>query len=377
MGLDLQSEVLIDVNQGVNSLARLRSEYRALGAEIRATKGAAKDLQTTTTAGLPPGRLLQQGSQALGRVGGQAGSTFGQFAGAFGLSGPFAAVAIGAAAVGTALKVWSAATDVAVSKTKAMIDAENELSSIREAADKELKSSAGRGLADAKDWRRFSAATGPEGLRQLQDLTTGPDGGLVANEDEARRGIMALHAKVRPEHRDAALAVAKDFLPFGVPLDQIIDQIASGPTAFNGQGSMDATTARLGRNLLGLRGTNSEVLGTLADRQSDLQRDGYLAYTRQATRERARLPGIDRANAADRSWQDASDDVDRAIDPAGALTDESNRKFKRQVRELRAQAQAAGISDTILNVFGSNGSFFTQMERLIEARSKAEFRGKE
>jgi hypothetical protein len=192
----------------------------------------------------------------------------------------------------------------------------------------------------------------------------------VVNEEEARRGIMALHAKVRPENRGGAMAVAKDFLPFGVPLEQIVDQIAAGPTSLHGQDAMDGVKARLGRNLLGMRGTNSEVLETLAERSSRINQDGYLTYTRQATRERNRLPGIDRSNAYDRSWQDAADDVGRANDPEGALTDESDKK-------LRAQAEAGGVRDALLNVFGSQGSFFTQMERLIDARSKANFRGKE
>lgn len=367
-GDTIQSKVTADLSLGVRAVQKLKTEFSALGVVVRKVQDGTRKLAQGLRKDLS-GKNVNQAGQALGKAGGKGGAFSSQILGGAAGQGGFARLAVGAGLASLAFKAFSMVIEAGLDRVRKLIEAEKALNNVRTTAQKELDSHAKAGESQAGD-QRLLLALGGDLAKRLADAVTGTG---VVERGAAAKGVQRVFQEAPEDHRLATIVLANEFAQLGVDFNRAIDMILAGPGVAHPDAG-NATARRIARSELGFTGTDSDV-----DRQMDAARgrvrgDRFVEANRRARITDSEIGEIERDRSAERSEELAREALIRTKAPEAVLMGQLFKAQQEQLGELQRLATEQGkVMGFMSNIFRPEGSFETQMRRLVNAQAGAQF----
>jgi hypothetical protein len=190
----------------------------------------------------------------------------------------------------------------------------------------------------------------------------------AVSADDASKGVAAIYGRhgdsVRAKRAvDIALRGAMGGLNFA----EVAQELTRHGGAIDDGDQADRFLGRMAKRQTGGRGSPEEVW---RGRMENINADAFLMEARNQGAKRSGIPGLERDAFMGAGL--GSKDAAMAADPKAFFEGESFKKLTQAIDDLNKLSASQGTAAAaIADMFSPNGSFKTQVDRLIQANAKA------
>jgi hypothetical protein len=307
---------------------------------------------------------FKDGAGVASRAGGPAGSFTSKLLGGGAMEGLFGKLAV-AVSLGTlAFRGFQAAVDASLDRVRLMIEAQRSMRQVTEQTDKALENMAKRGEAQARG-RTGAIAAGGQGAADDIDMVTSTG---AATDEQATRGVASLYGRFGKTGRARkGVDIAMRGAMGGLDFDQVAEALTKLGPAIENNDAVDRLLGRMSQKQTGRVGDPAQIW---RERMQNINADPFLMEARNQQAARSGIAGLERQAFMGSGLGQA--EASAAASPRAVAENEAYIKLNQTMEELKKQAEAQGVVNGFLaDIFRPEGSFNTQLRRLIDAQAEA------